>query len=81
MATKKQKNHVKQSLTEFVRAERRAACVVCRLPAEVIADLRDATSKKFRRDVQLRWLAACGYKITNEQLNNHYSGKHDHDIS
>ena len=78
MSTKKQKAN-KPSLVEFVRAERRAACVVCRLPAETIADLRDATAKKFRRDVQIRWLAACGYKITNEQLNNHYSGKHTDD--
>ena len=81
MSKKMQQPKKKPSLSEFVKAERRAACAVCRLPAEVITDLRDATAKKFRRDVQIRWLAACGHKITNEQLNNHYSGKHTDDLA
>ena len=79
----KKQQQVKKALTlaEFARAERRAACEVCRLSKEILAELRDASGKGYRRGQQIRWMASRGFKITNEQLNNHYNGKHADDLA
>jgi hypothetical protein len=72
------------SLTQFVRdkelARAREGCVICKLPAEIRAQLgRGATRRGFTREDQVAWLKGpCGAKgVTVEGLANHLNGKHD----
>ena len=79
MTPKPKKAKPAMSLADFAKAERRAVCAVCKLPSDVLQELRSASEKKYRRDIQIRWMRSRGYMITNEQLNHHYSGKHVND--
>jgi hypothetical protein len=67
------------SLTDFVKAEKRANCNVCKLPVEVRGQLgRPASEKKISREQQVKWIyAVTGKTITLEELNSHNNGKHD----
>ena len=66
------------SLVQFAREKRRATCPVCKLPADVLAQLIEARNKKITRAVQLEWLRTeVGVTITDDQLNVHGQGRHD----
>lgn len=79
MSTKKDGKHPHVSLVEFVRAEKRANCRICKLPVEIRGQLgRTATEKKIVYDQQVRWLnMVTGMKITAEELTKHTNGRHD----
>lgn len=66
------------SLEDFMKAKRRAECVVCQLPAEVLDQLALARDKHIRRSDQVAWLnGEVGVKITSSDLDKHYSGRHN----
>lgn len=66
------------SLVEYARELRRADCKVCKLPAEVLAQIRGAREKRIARPVILRWLEdEQGQKITVQDLEAHTNGRHD----
>ena len=66
------------TLTEFVRAKKRAACPVCGLTEDVRSQLIEARTKKIKRAEQLEWLAVQHQiKLTGAELDCHYSGKHE----
>jgi hypothetical protein len=67
-----------RSLVDFVRAKRREGCKVCRLPPEVLVQLRDASAKKIPRSQQLEWLATdYGIVIDPSELDSHRIGRHE----
>jgi hypothetical protein len=71
----------KQDLTleQFVKAEKRAKCRVCKFPIEVRSQIgRSASEKKISQDQQIKWIELItGQKITIEELKQHVSGRHD----
>lgn len=69
----------KQTLVEFAKAEKRAACRVCKLSVDIRGQLgRSASEKRIPIDQQLKWLElVTGEKITLEELKQHTNGRHD----
>ena len=65
-------------LMDFMRAKRREACPVCKLPAEVRAQLDTASDKGIKRKDVLEWLRTIvGVPITDAELTAHRTGRHD----
>lgn len=66
------------SLVDFARKQKQRDCPVCKLDADTRAQLRIATDKAIRRQVQIDWLKEVQkVDITSQEMTNHYSGKHD----
>ncbi len=73
-----EKKQSKLSLTEYTKEQKRKDCPVCKLPDEVLEQLREASSRKIHRRLQLLWLnEELGISISNSQLDTHYSGRHN----
>lgn len=67
-------------LADFMRAKKRAACKVCRLPADVLDQLLAARTAKIRRPDMLEWLRTeVGADITDVELTAHYSARHSNE--
>jgi hypothetical protein len=67
-----------RTLEVFIKDSKRADCEVCRISIEIRGQMAQASKKKINRDTVIQWLKTdFGIIITNEQLNLHYSGKHD----
>ena len=65
------------SLVDYLKKKRRADCVVCQLPEEVLEQLQDAKKKKITRLEQLAWLnEELGYEVTYDHMETHYKGQH-----
>ena len=65
-------------LAEFMRAKRREACRVCKLPADVREQLATASDRGIKRKYVLEWLrTSVGVDITDEELTAHRTGRHD----
>lgn len=68
----------RQSLVEFMKEKRRKACPVCSIPDEVREEMSVARNRKIKRPDVVEWLnTVAGFKVTNADLDAHYSGKHD----
>lgn len=68
----------KRSLKQFERDKRKAGCKVCALPEDVRQQLREASEKKIKVNVQLEWLRVeYEAHITLTELQTHRSGKHE----
>lgn len=68
----------RQSLIEFMKEKRRKACPVCAIPEDIREEMGVARSRKIKRPDVVEWLNnVMGFKITNADLDGHYSGKHD----
>lgn len=66
------------SLVEYARKQRQADCSICRLPADVRQQMLGAGDRKIRRAVVIAWLKEVhGVTVTDGELTQHYSGKHD----
>ena len=66
------------SLTEFVRAKRRADCRVCKLSDEVREQLVTASDRGIKQATVLEWLRdSVGVPITRDELSTHRNGRHD----
>jgi len=67
-----------RSLMDFVRDSRREGCKICGLPADVRAQLREASSKKITMSQQLQWLATdYGATISAAEMMAHRGGRHE----
>lgn len=67
-----------RTLVDFVRDKKRADCRVCQLPADAIAQLRQARDKDIPRRHQLEWLACdYGLRLDEAELAAHVNGRHD----
>lgn len=67
-----------RSLTDYVKAKRRAACAVCSLPDGIREEIRAARSRKINRDTIMDWLKEeHDITLTHDQFNSHQSGHHD----
>lgn len=67
------------SLAEFMRQKAKGACLICRLPADIQAQLgKPASDKGYSRVDQVEWLrAVCGAReVTIEILTKHLNGRH-----
>lgn len=66
------------TLVDFLKKKRRADCVVCQLPQEVLDQLQVAKKKKITRVEQLAWLnEELGYEVEYDHMEVHYKGQHD----
>ena len=75
MATAKQQG---RTLNEYVRAKRREACAVCRLPDDIREQMISARKAKLSRETVLDWLREeHGVEITHDQMTSHGSAHHD----
>lgn len=71
------KNDVR-TLTDYMKAKKRAACPVCQLSDTVRRQLVEAREKGIRRRDQLEWLRVeVGADITDADLTQHVNGRHD----
>ena len=61
-----------RSLTDYLLEKKRAACAVCALPADVLAQLAAASEKGIKVADRLEWLAAeYGAHLTRTDLEAH----------
>lgn len=69
----------RRSLTEFIMAQRRAGCVMCKLSPELRQQMRDAgRRKRVPLSVILEWMRVDqGVTITEEQHKAHYAARHE----
>lgn len=72
------------SLLEFANAKERAmkreACVICKLPAQVRAQLAQAGERGITRKMQIAWLQEVHrVKVGTSDLQAHFLGRHDDD--
>lgn len=74
---KKQATSLLEYAVEKRRAERRAACPVCRLPKQIREEIRTARGKKIDVATILEWLAAQSHPIKEIDYKAHGSGMHD----
>ena len=59
-------------------ANKQKSCVVCDIPEELRAQIRDASAKRIRRSTVLAWLKEeHGVEITAAELTSHTNGRHD----
>lgn len=68
-----------QSIQEFIRAQRRTECKVCRLPQEIRDAMFEARQiARIRVTVLLEWLASeYDVKLTRSDVRLHYGGLHE----
>lgn len=59
------------------RDERRAKCVICRLPEPVKAQIRLAREKDYSRPEILSYLKVVAPKVTELDYNAHSAGAHE----
>jgi hypothetical protein len=77
-ASTKPQEKAGRSLVDFNRAKRRSTCVVCQLPDEIRAQMRQAREKHIHRDVVVEWLEKeHRKKIAKTDLDAHTNGRHD----
>lgn len=68
----------RRSLVQYVRDTRKANCPVCKLPADVREQLREAKDKRISVATQLDWLKnEFGITLSVEQINSHRGGRHE----
>ena len=66
-----------KTLVEFVKDKRRADCVICNLPEEVLAQVRVATDKDINRRQVKEWLESeYQIKVTEADQVLHTNGRH-----
>ncbi len=66
------------SLVDFVKAERRKDCGVCKLPDDLRDQMRKARDKKILRATILDWLRTqYGFVVTTTDMDVHINGHHD----
>ena len=69
----------RRSLQEYARDQKRKDCPICALPPDVLEELKGVGKRlKISRELQIAWVKEdVGVTITDDQLTNHYSGKHE----
>jgi hypothetical protein len=64
-------------LVDFMKQKRREVCPVCKLSAEVRAQLETAAEKGIKRRDVLEWLhSVVGVAVTDQELTSHRNGRH-----
>lgn len=77
-AVEKQARSLLEYASEKRKAQRRAACAVCRLPEEVRAQIRAARDRKIERTVIREWLRVeHKSEVSDLDFTSHYAGHHD----
>ena len=67
----------KRSLKEYVLDKKRQDCAVCRLPSELLQQVREASKRKISRADVVEWLMTeHKIAITSAQFDAHNSGRH-----
>lgn len=67
-----------RSLSDFVKAKKRADCPVCALPDDIREQLVEAGRKKIGRRDQVEWLnQEVGVDVTYDDLTSHCNARHD----
>ena len=69
------------SLAEFAHQRKveawKRTCIVCKLPAEIREQVRQARERKVERSVINDWIRRMGYKIDDLDWQTHNAGLHE----
>lgn len=57
--------------------ERKKTCAICRLPAEVKAEIKVARARKVERSTVIEWLKTLKYQVDDLDFQTHNAGLHD----